>query len=162
MYKPTARVRLLDAKYQNAMASRLRGMDEARAFRYVRRFVAIEPHAGLRLANRVVRSKAYVETLFVDGLRTSNESTVRLWIELLWNRIGGTTVIDLLRRVAADHPPVAYRARYWLANTLVRADVDTRKELDRFLYDFAPRPLDEPSDNAKVRPFTGQWWSEAA
>jgi len=59
MYKPVARVRLLDARRQNRLARRLRAMPEARAYRFVRRFVVIDNHAGMNLANRVIRSTAY-------------------------------------------------------------------------------------------------------
>ena len=142
MYKPDARVRLLDARRMNRLAGRLRSMPEPRAFRYVQRFIAIEPHAGLSLANRSIRSKAYLEKLFVDGLRRSTAGSVRLWIKLLWRRLGAARTLELIRSEAAADPDVGHRAAYWLPAELDMDDPPTAAAVRQLWADYpAAEPL---------------------
>ncbi len=141
MYKPDARVRLLNARRLNRLARRLRAMPEARAFRYVRQFIAIEPHAGLPLANRTIRSKAYVEQLFVEGLRRSGPGSIQLWIKLLWRRLGPDRTVSLIRSEAAAAPDVGRWAAYWLPAELNMADPATAAAVRQLRADF---PAAEP------------------
>jgi hypothetical protein len=120
--------RLRDAKHQNQLASRLRALPEDQSLRHVRRLISIDPKIGLSIANRVLHRPGDLEQLLTEGLRVSNESTSRFWIESLGPRLGAVRTVELIQKQALLEPEVAARALYWLPS-LVKDDEKARGQL---------------------------------
>lgn len=120
--------RLLDARTERALTQRLRAMPEDRAFRTVRRLIRLEPKVGLRIAGRILQRPQRIEELLREGLRISNESTIRFWLEAAAQRLGPARMIQLVREQIATAPEIADRALYWLPH-IARANDDAQRAL---------------------------------
>lgn len=134
MQAQRAQRRLVDAAYQNRLAKRLRAIPEERAFSKIRRLIRIEPSVGLKLANRVIHSAKFLEELLSEGLPSSNETTVRFWLESLGPRVGIDRTLGILD--AQDDPQrrIASRSLYWLPSVfehdpVARAKIEQLRRL---------------------------------
>jgi hypothetical protein len=127
---------LPDARRQNQLAARLRAGPQSRALGVIRRLIARDPKIGLALANRVLRERQALTELLRDGLRQSNESTVRFWIDALGPRLGPTQTIDLIREEASREPAIARRSLYWLP-ALAKDDAKAKARLDELRRQFS-------------------------
>lgn len=130
--------RLLDARTERALTQRLRKMPEERAFSTVRRLIKLEPKVGLRIAGRVLQRPERIEQLLREGLKISNESTVRIWLEAAAQRLGAARVIQLVREQITTEPEVAERALYWLP-LIARSNREARNGLRELRANVSPR-----------------------
>ena len=128
---------LLDARRQNRLAARLRAMPEDRAFQAITSLIARDPKVGLTIANRVLHARPLLEEILRQGLRTSNESTSRFWLESLAPRLGAVRLLQIIREQAATDPAIAAKALYWLPS-LVKGERNAVVELNRLRRDFKP------------------------
>lgn len=130
--------KLLDARYQNHLAERLRTMREDRALTIVKRIICRDQQVGLKIANRIIRRPEFLEQIFRDGLAVANESTARFWVDALAPRLGASRLIDLVRERASTDPVAARRFLYWLPS-VVNGDAAAKPHLDQLRNDLTQR-----------------------
>lgn len=121
--------RIRDNRHQNRLAARLRSLPESSALGPIRQLIARDPKIGLALANRVLRERRFLSQLFREGLRQSNASTVKFWIDALAPRLGAAQVIDLVAEEADHEPEIARRSLYWLP-PLAKQDLKAKERFD--------------------------------
>jgi hypothetical protein len=156
MRRLSPQVRLLDASRQNRLARALRALPEERAFTLIKRLVAIETKVGLALANRVLISLSLVESLLAKGLLESNESTCRIWLEILGHRLGIDKTLAIIESLPDPDRKVAVRLLYWLP-TVFKDDPTADPKIQRL----RRRTTKIPPVRNRTFLFANRWGSAA-
>jgi ribosomal protein S18 acetylase RimI-like enzyme len=113
---------LRDARIENQLAKELREISEEEAFERVKMLTHIDAKVGLSLARRVLKRRAYFESLLRDGLQGANESTIRAWIDSSARCLGAARVVEIVSERLEHDPLVVDNAVYWLRAHVRRED----------------------------------------
>lgn len=104
-----------DSSWERDLAKTLRGIPEEQRFRFISEMLDGGNSAvALELARRCLKERASFVELLKRGVKTSDASTMRLWIGAVVHPLGLSRVQRILDGLQGDHPRGVEAARYWI------------------------------------------------
>ena len=120
---------LRNPKFQNELASSLRGLPESEVLKKVRDLLNDDEVAGLDLLVRVLRERTSFQLLLTDAMLRANSSTIRNWLEATMPRIGTRRTLDILEKAIPSNSDAVHGAFYWLPSYLSGSDRERLRKL---------------------------------
>ncbi len=121
------RGKLRDTKLENELAKSLRTSDEGEAFAFLMELVDVHLVAALDIASRVLKERKHFSLVLERGLRDSNASTIKHWINCVEPHLGTKRLIGQLQSKLDEYPDGVSRAVYFVKQK-VKADDNRAKE----------------------------------
>lgn len=124
------RGKLRDTKLENDLTKFLRCSDEEKAFAFLMKLVDIHLIAALEIAGRVLKDRKYFCLVLERGLRDSNASTIKHWLNCVEPHLGTQRLIEQLQLKLNDYPDGVSRAVYFVKQKIDVGDTLARERLN--------------------------------